>query len=71
MIRYTTDALHQILQIGLHAFRRFRIEILRETGVPENLLRYWIGHSRRDVTSLYAEGLLLKREAQPSSGLVE
>jgi hypothetical protein len=52
----------------------FAVSELKSYGKPAFQKTYFdtgFGHSRRDVTSLYAEGLLLKREAQPSSGLVE
>jgi integrase len=29
---------------GFHSFRRFRITYLRETGVPEELIRFAVGH---------------------------
>ena len=30
---------------GFHAFRRFRFAVLRRAGVPENLIKQWVGHS--------------------------
>lgn len=43
---------------GFHSLRRFRTETLRKEGVPEHLLRQWLGwHSTRSLTDLYAEGL--------------
>ncbi len=53
---------------GFRMFRRFRVETLRKAGVPEHLIRYWIGHSSHDdeigqatrnatVTDLYAAGV--------------
>jgi integrase len=33
---------------GFRMFRRFRVETLRKAGVPEHLIRYWIGHSSSD-----------------------
>lgn len=44
-------------KVGLHAFRRFRTEVLRRAGVPEDLIRLWLGHSKRTVTDFYADGL--------------
>jgi hypothetical protein len=29
---------------GFHAFRRFRFAVLRKAGVPENLIKLWMGH---------------------------
>lgn len=42
---------------GFHAFRRFRIAILRRAHVPEDLLRFWVGHAATNVTDLYAAQL--------------
>jgi integrase len=42
---------------GFHAFRRFRTQTLRRARVPEDLIGFWLGHSRRTVTDLYAAGL--------------
>jgi integrase len=30
---------------GFHAFRRFRFAVLRRAGVPNNLIKLWLGHS--------------------------
>jgi len=38
-----------------HAFRRFRITNLREFGVPEDILRFWVGHADRSVTDRYSK----------------
>src|SRR6185437_10730651 len=44
---------------GLHAFRHGRVSMLRASGVPDELVKDWVGHSnlnsRRDgdVTSRY------------------
>jgi hypothetical protein len=32
---------------GFHAFRRFRAETLRRERVPEDLVRFWLGHECR------------------------
>jgi integrase len=42
---------------GFHALRRFRTETLRRTRVPEDLVRFWLGHAGRSVTDAYAGGL--------------
>ena len=42
---------------GLHAFRRFRTENLRRAGAPEDLIQFWLGHSKKTVTDRYAVGL--------------
>jgi hypothetical protein len=31
---------------GFHAFRRFRFAVLRKAGVPDNLIKRWLGHSQ-------------------------
>jgi integrase len=42
---------------GFHAFRRFRAETLRRERVPEDLVRFWLGHAGASVTDTYANGL--------------
>jgi integrase len=42
---------------GFHAFRRFRAATLRRERVPEDLVRFWLGHAGRSVTDTYANGL--------------
>jgi integrase len=49
--------LHTIQKVGLHSFRRFRAEVLRRAGVPQDLFDYWMGHSDRNLADLYAGGL--------------
>ena len=41
---------------GFHAFRRFRFAVLRRAGVPENLIKQWMGHSQ-NLMDLYAAQL--------------
>jgi integrase len=41
---------------GYHAFRRFRFSVLRRAGVPENLIKQWLGHSQ-NLMDLYAAQL--------------
>jgi integrase len=41
---------------GFHAFRRFRFTVLRRAGVPENLIKQWLGHSQ-NLMDLYAAQL--------------
>jgi len=44
-------SLHPILEAmgkeacGFHSFRRFRVTYLRKNRVPEDLIRFWIGHA--------------------------
>jgi integrase len=40
---------------GFHSFRRFRITRLREYAVPEDILRFWVGHSGQSITDRYSK----------------
>lgn len=40
---------------GFHVFRRFRITRLRETGCPEDIVRYWAGHEGEGITDRYSK----------------
>jgi integrase len=40
---------------GFHSLRRFRVTRLREVGAPEDLLKYWIGHSGKDISDRYSK----------------
>jgi integrase len=57
---------------GFHAFRRFRFAVLRRAGVPENLIKLWLGHSQ-NLMDLYAAQLRLdvayRREWCEKAGL--
>src|SRR5439155_18740704 len=55
-LRHLHSALDSVglRKCGLHAFRRFRTTWLRKNGVPEDLIRYWIGHADRSVTDGYS-----------------
>ena len=55
--RNVLRSLHAIAPVGLHAFRRFRTEVLRKAGCPEDLTRLWLGHAGACVTDHYARGL--------------
>jgi integrase len=54
-------SLHPILKAmgretcGFHAFRRFRVTHLRKNRVPEDLIRFWIGHADQTVTDGYSK----------------
>jgi integrase len=54
-------SLHKILEkmgrekCGFHAFRRYRVTYLRKQRVPEDLLRFWIGHAPQSVTDGYSK----------------
>jgi integrase len=41
---------------GLHTFRRFRTAQLRKERVPEDLIKFWLGHAR-NLTDNYASQL--------------
>src|SRR5437016_2202915 len=41
---------------GYHAFRRFRFAVLRKAGVPDDLIKLWLGHSQ-NLIDLYAAQL--------------
>ena len=44
----------QGVKAGAHIFRRFRNSFLRASNVPTGLLKYWMGHSRKqDMTDVY------------------
>lgn len=50
------DSLQKVSEAAtFHAFRRFRITNLREAGVPEDLVRFWVGHADRSVTDRYSK----------------
>src|SRR5205085_767501 len=40
---------------GFHSFRRFRITKLRQANIPEDLIRYWVGHSAESITDRYSK----------------
>jgi integrase len=45
---------YQGIRAGAHIFRRFRDSHLRVSNVPAGLLKYWMGHSRKqDMTDVY------------------
>ena len=54
-------SLHRILQelkverTGFHAMRRFRTTWLRKQGVPEDLIKFWLGHADKSVTDGYSK----------------
>ena len=48
------DKNFQGVTAGAHIFRRFRNSFLRASNVPTGLLKYWMGHSRKqDMTDVY------------------
>lgn len=59
-------------KVGLHAFRRFRASVLRKERVPEDLLKFWLGHAR-NLTDTYAsqlrEDVVFRQHWAESAGL--
>ena len=71
-------SLHPILKAigvektGFHAFRRFRTTWLRKQHVPEDIIRFWLGHASLDVTDRYSklsEDVEFRRSVAASAGL--
>jgi integrase len=57
---------------GFHSLRRFRVTRLREVGAPEDLLKYWIGHSGKDISDRYsklAQNTQIRKEWAQKAGL--
>ena len=54
-------SLHPILKAmgketcGFHSFRRLRVTHLRKNRIPEDLIRFWIGHADKSVTDGYSK----------------
>jgi hypothetical protein len=40
---------------GFHSFRRYRVTHLRRNRVPEDLLRFWVGHADTSITDVYSK----------------
>lgn len=53
--RFLLGVLHRVRQVGMHAFRRYRLTWLRKNGVPKDLERFWMGHAPEDVGDLYSK----------------
>ncbi len=43
------------IQGGFHCFRRFRVTHIRMNGVPDPLVKYWIGHAAGNITEHYTQ----------------
>jgi integrase len=57
---------------GFHAFRRFRNTFLRQSRCPDALLKFWMGHSPKDMSDLYdksAEDLPYRRHVAKAMGV--
>lgn len=70
--------LHTILKrmgkskLGFHAFRRFRVTHLRKNMVPEDIIKFWIGHAPQSVTDEYSKvksDVTFRREVAERVGL--
>ena len=65
-LKTATDRLKKHGIKGFHAFRRYRITWLRELGCPEDILKYWVGHSgSASITDRYSklsENIELRRK---------
>jgi integrase len=70
--------LHSVLKrlgmpmLGFHAFRRFRVTHLRKNMVPEDLIKFWIGHAPQTVTDVYSKvknDVQFRREVAEKAGL--
>lgn len=55
--RNVLRALHSAAghKVGFHCFRRFRVTHLRKNRVPEDLIRYRIGHADQSITDGYSK----------------
>jgi integrase len=62
LFRSTKDQLyHRCRALGLppfHAYRRYRTVHCRRSGLSEQILKYQLGHSSRDITDRYATRLV-------------
>jgi len=70
--RLYTDSLVPAGVEGFHSFRRYRTTRLRETGTPEEIIRYWIGHASKSVTDRYsklASNVKLRKQWAAQAGL--
>jgi len=57
---------------GFHSMRRFRTSWLRKHRVPEDLIRFWLGHADKSITDGYSklsEDVAFRREWAQRVGL--
>jgi len=57
---------------GFHSFRRFKITHLRMCMIPEDIIKFWIGHADKDITDRYskmAENVGARKRYAASTGL--
>ena len=71
-------SLHPVLKAigrdkaGFHSFRRFRTTWLRKKRAPEDLIRFWLGHSNKTVTDGYSklkEDVAFRKDEVGKAGL--
>jgi integrase len=66
------DRLNKTSVPGFHAFRRFRTTWLRKNRSPEDLVRFWLGHSSQTITDGYSklsEDVEYRREVAEKVGV--
>jgi hypothetical protein len=65
-LKTATDRLKKHSMKGFHSFRRFRATRLRERSIPEDIIRFWLGHSGQqsisDRYSKLAQNLELRKK---------
>lgn len=57
---------------GFHSLRRFRVTQLRQSTVPEGLIKFWIGHQDANVTDRYDKtrtDVVVRRRYAQQAGL--
>ena len=71
-LKTATDRLKKHGIKGFHAFRRFRATTLREAGVKEEIIRYWLGWADQTISDRYsklAENVELRKQLASRAGL--
>jgi integrase len=62
----------EISKRGFHSFRRFRNTFLRQSHCPDGILKFWLGHSGKDMSDLYdrsREDLQYRKDVAKSMGI--
>jgi hypothetical protein len=54
-LKTATDRLKKHGVKGFHSFRRFRITRLRERAIPEDIVRFWAGHTGQSISDRYSK----------------
>ncbi len=57
-----------IQKMGFHAFRRFRVTWMRKKRVPEDFIRFWIGHADWNMADHYS---MLEADTSFKKAIVE